>query len=771
MIGELQKFIKGQRKKLTTFIPADELDELAQTNSSEEILSLLLREDKEIDLNPHRLIDRLMTSPKSKKLLQQLANHLSPEQWYEAVSKKNTGGINAAGLWTQNGCTPKSYFKIMMDALPDSQAKIVLLTQPIQRNEAEGYMSSMMTHEKLALPACLKAIKKFTEEEKYSVITSFVGGIDRRNLLLTEKANGKTESILRIMHDKELKERLKDNIRKYYLIKSAGHFLGIHNVKSSSTSPIMVPHYENMSTLEGFEYFIPMLASYTPSKNYKNAFQRIKKAFNAINYKRYKPDTERYINAYREKDLIIIDSGWLEHTITIAAIDGFLIVANRGEGMHEAGGCIIYELEKNLTKEDIKVFIRRKSIEEIQGRIKEICKKDKKGHPIIYAAIDLKTQKYETCSIANKKALIAGLLPLLKHLEKWPKLKSEEKLKINNNTLANARLEYKHFTRYLRDRILTEILSELKNGQYNHELLIDTLAHYSNQHVTTEDRNFVEALLYIIDELPIQLHPLFKSKLTSISSVLVSYLENNGIAAPFPDIIKKATTFKGMILIRKKYRPEFNESIKKLIGGDFSRSEALKWCKHYFDFMVKFEFYDIFLMQMSQLSNQERYKILSSQHAARFNKLIPFLESSIGSKFFDLISKFDSEQKKSLITFEGLISIKTGKLLEWLLEDISSEEVIELLNQEKDKKTDNILQHPHDLDYLTFLEDKIGRKPFKKLIRDSTPKNEEIAWVYQHTIDKPSQDFISKYLPKKDRTKTAEIQSRSNSKEIKLKQK
>lgn len=670
MFEDLIKYINKNRKKLEEFLPGNSLDKLIAARNNSELSECLLEEDK----NGTRLIDLLITLPKSKALLLMLYKKIDSDDWYNVIIQKNSLGSNAVTVWLQNKCLPKKYFRLIIDKLPNFEAKLAVLSQSAECEEKFGKTRySILTHRNVSLSKCLAVLKPYSDDEKVRAILALEGGYEQ-NLLLSKKTREKTDKLLQIIDDESLRTKLKDHKEKHYLKTKAAHFLGIKDKSAPPfvMEPSRIVKFEGMEVRLSFKLFNPILDGYIPTETFKKEFRKIKEAFKLVKLKDM-TDPESYFYNYNHNKLIVFGGGSVEHAVTIGAINGFLIVGNRGDGKDPDAGCVIYELKKGLTEKDIKCFLKKRSLSEMNERIRKICKCNKNDELIKFASFPIKPQKYETCTIANKKAVISGLLPLLKYLDQ-PKKKGDDKSKISEDILEAAQAEYKRFTAYTRHAVLTEILNNLYQKRLNEDQLVETLADYCNQHSNATDPLALEIISRIINELPSYLKQDFNSRLFSRAVVLVSYIQEYGIEEPIPDIVVKASS-EALVSINGSDRMSFSKSILKFLGKQFSEKESAKWCQEYFNFLIKQKMYDILSFHLLNISDELFYHILSKDNSKKFKKLIDFIESPQGDKVLKRIANLSLEYRKELLSNNTVEMIKKTKILDCMLKNFSEEEI------------------------------------------------------------------------------------------------
>jgi len=350
-----------------------------------------------------------------------------------------------------------------------------------------------------------KNLDSISDSQKKAVLMNDKGKIDDavKSLLIDLDSRPLVRSWAEIFKNTDTKKYFKQQIKKIQkdvnLRKLPTHFLGLDDKNNTDFSQ----KGEGLDELFAARQFNKVLNKINPIElnGYTDEFEKIFKAFNSstiidrnfINNK----------NFYDTNKLIIINSGWPGHSVTIAATRKFLLVANRGEGIHERGGCIIYFLEKMLNARQINDLSARRSKLEIEAQILKVVKKQD-GEPKILHAFELSEQKYGTCSIANKKAAVAGLLPLVNSLTYNSKGKEYFNQTLFTSQLDAARISYKQFTYYTRLVILKDNLVKLNKSKLaspKHNEIMDLIASFVKQHLDLNKQSETQLLRQVFDLL------------------------------------------------------------------------------------------------------------------------------------------------------------------------------------------------------------------------------------------------------------------------------
>lgn len=174
-------------------------------------------------------------------------------------------------------------------------------------------------------------------KEKYKEKNSDTGEI----LELIERHTPANEAQQKIMH-----------------LKNACHLLGFNSDKSDINALNLKTHDKMDVKAEGFEdkFTLPLLiealTKYINSapeelkdfNEIKEAFELTQKAY----FEKKEIDTDLLFEQYKKNKMVIIPSGWEEHSITLGLYDGKLIVSNRGEFEHSDGGVTVFELNESF---------------------------------------------------------------------------------------------------------------------------------------------------------------------------------------------------------------------------------------------------------------------------------------------------------------------------------------------------------------------------------------------------------------------------------------
>lgn len=692
MAETLSSFIKRNSNTLIVSISPAVLQTLSSLKTSTECKAALL------DERDNRLIDTLILSDAKacNELLQHIIRQLSPEDWYEVLKAKRADKKNVIDLWLENNAVPLSAFENIISHLPSSAEKIDILTHSAVCDRVGGIdvKYSMITHYKIPFNTRFQALRGLNDQEMEEVVLSFEGGLNNRNILLSCHYFGNLDQLLQQFKDPKVAAKLKDYIKVYYLKKKGSHFLGIKDkhkefnyATNQSTSTSMAddknpPSFEGLARKNALDFFYEALKNYKASAAFVTQIHEIDEAFR-IAVDTYNSTTNEKVQLHKkridDKELVIIPSGWPAHSITVATIGNFLIIANRGEGKHPKGGCIIYQLENPLSEDDIRTFVRAKSKQKIEDRINAVVKKDEFGKPVIFHAVPLHAQKYGSCSIANKKGIVAGLLPVLKHLHAVRPSETH----FSDEIISTSHTEYKRFTHYSRNLILTEIINELSNNLLNENELVDALSDFCNQHLDLNKESEMKLLSRIANEIPEKSKVAFMERLDPYAkTVLQNFKDTKGTKIP-PILITVKDLMHHVDLDEQE---DLIKSLQLLLSGHRSVEESYKWCDRYYKILIKGKLYSIFLEHFSKLTPLQRYEIFSKRNSEKLTHvpnvfLMKFLRDQMGADNFNKLLHYEVKpgEKGTLLNHY----LNNFEIFQFLLNNMSDSQLRESIENNK----------------------------------------------------------------------------------------
>ncbi len=711
---------------ISKLLPQDKVA-LNNVATPKELKALLLKNEV-----PHRLIDRLLTSNSKDDQagLAKIAQELTDDDWYEVLTTKNNNGIDALSYWLQQDCQPVQNVDTILKYLQKSAHKIDILTRSIPCKDSEGdpVEYSLMTNPNLLSEAntILSALLTCSDQEKRQVILSVTEGPTRTTALKFASEQGYMTRLLGIFNSNQtIKDELTDLGDKYFLRKMATHFLGLHDndttfdyksnatkADSSGSKRSKNVTYAGLNQNIAIQQFKTLLNKYRPSIDFRDEFYKIKQAYEIGN-------GQDAWNAYQANNLITIASGWPKHSIYIGAMQDYLVVANRGQGMNPKGGCIIYRLNRPLTLEDIRVFQNQLSQKEIEQRINSIVKKDQNGLPEIVQAIPSKGQKYGTCSIANQKALIDGLLVLLK-LTKHVDLSSDPQTK--KALVEDARKEYKRFTEFTRLTIINKLIQELMNSNLNQHELVASLADFCNQHVDVKKKSELALLSQIVKTLPPKLKTDLLKTLKPSSRIVLWHLEHS---QTLPAIVGKILNNELYSLNTDELKEAFILSYEAYLNQQYSEEEAIKWFTVYFDQAISSEMESVILQQMAHLSNEKLFALLKADNSKSLIRLL--MNSGKSLQIIEqAFKRMTVEERKQLVTPTIVRHIKEGSLLKLAVGDFEDAYLLDLLSKPTEipeydrsliEQADYMpLSDAHDEAFFKYIEERFGRQQFVNMV-------------------------------------------------------
>lgn len=568
-----------REKVLSDELPSACIEDFKKAKDIDDLYKILMNHYLELD---DRLIDFLAANENIFELTRKILENLLPRKRLQAFNETNSlTQYCALDVALKKGSRQVLHY-IAMNILNHTsfESKFNLLTQSTQCNKRFNHHYSILTCPQLSMEEKFEVLKYFNDQEKEELVLAFEGGARDVNLLLLAAHGGYLDELLDLFSDEKLKDKLKNYVHTYYQRKKAAHLLGLSNRKrEEKKNPLkkkLQPKFEGTYDFFALPMVREALHAFRPSDDFTLEFNQINEAFDFIklaspqkgehigrNVELDLSMEEALLKRYIDGKLIVIPSGWPLHSISIGAISipgkgDFLVVGNRGAGKGK-GGCIIYELEQPLTAEDIKVFINKKSQANIQERIKQIVKKNSDNEPILFHALPLKQQGHGTCATANKKALVAGLLVLLKHINS-PETSQGSRITTEASSLASK--EYKKFTNHTRHLTITDLIVDLNNHILNENEIIEALADYCNQHLNVEKQSELELLDRVFREIPEHAKETFLGLIDPHVKVLLYYLNNHGISLPIPQAIKHLIAAEKRVLSKE----ETQETIEFLLA-------------------------------------------------------------------------------------------------------------------------------------------------------------------------------------------------------------
>jgi ankyrin repeat protein len=529
-----QSYLRKESANLEKMYSKEEIQSLRGCYHSEALKKWLLGKSPNQDKSR---IEVLMLAAfkknevSKKNLLEQWVKNLDSDDWVDLIVEADIVNLNFAKKDTLD-----NILDFLLKSVSSNKAKIAILTQNIRSRELGAV--SIVTHPSIPLEKIFNMISSFTDNEKMNIILQDTELSDC--LLLRAEREGKFSELSKLIQNEAIRKELvnlestyKDELNLHNTMKKLGHFLGVKKHDPLNEKDI---DYEGLTDERAYPMFVDMLKKYEPSESFGVEFDKIQHAFSHVDsWGTIIEQAKANFRHYQSDNLVIVPSGWPGHSITIAATDKFLVVGNRGEGMHQQGGCIIYRLTAPLTEDDIKNFTRRSSQATINSQIRKIVEKDQYGAPEVFQAIPLQSQKYGTCHIANKKAVIAGLLPLLRAQRE----NTNDETLFSEFLLTEASKEYKRFTHFSRKSTLDEIAEAMRTTLvHRRETVMKGLVDYCNQHLDINSDSELALLHDLIKSFSENEINEFLDKLNIDAKIVLGYIYENGIEKPIPEYIK-----------------------------------------------------------------------------------------------------------------------------------------------------------------------------------------------------------------------------------------
>jgi hypothetical protein len=594
----------------------------------------------------------------------------------------------------------------------------------------------------------LDLLHHFSDQEKKELI---LANFNTENSKISIAiGNGSFDKLLNDFQEEAEKKELINLKQIFMLKKMAGHILGISeknvdfNPRTNTYTKSTTKKYEGLSTDIALAVFKEKLNSYNPSESFQTEFEAIRRAFSIIDYDcpfdplQRQEQLHKYVSEYSSAGLIVIPSGWIGHSVTLAATKDRIIIANRGEKADPSGGCVIYTLENPLTQDQIFSLMTTTTYNDFKNIIQSLTKHgDRINFPdLFYSVSSIKDQSRGTCSIANKKAVIAGLLVLLK-------ANSPD----NEELIRNCMDEYKKFTNHIRQVVLLELTSELRENLDLEDELLEIFSDFCNEHLDVFKKKELLLIYEIISHIPDRLKADFNARLTPEALWVVSTIQKEGIDYSFPELLKDANYYRKTDSEKSK---NFTQSLIQLVNQESSTTEAYKWCTDYFDYLLDKRNFNILFDQINILIKEDRELFINAflrYDGDKFRKLIGLMQENKNNKQLQectklLLNNFTTQEKIKLLSPSYAYSwlLRTsGDILKVLLDGINPDEVFKLFT-ELDKHlhmydknlhlntfNQNLFEVKHEPSYYHALFDAIGEKLFISLINqfpDCIEKND-----------------------------------------------
>lgn len=613
----------------------------------------------------------------------------------------------------------------------DNDEKLKFLTEPVLGN------SSVMDIFLDIDPKFIEDLfSNLEEREKKEII--YKNFYNRYESMARALDNGSFDNLMNALEDGHDKNDI-INIKKVYMLKKmAGHFMGISATNSnfnSRTNTFQGSEKNSESQYEGLLFKLAMsmfkekLKTYTPSVEFRSEFKAIMHAFECIeevdvNNRQIDKQLEKYVREYSNANLIVIPTGWEKHSVTVAATSEYLIIANRGTRSNDLkGGCTVYRLNAPLTEDAIFSLMKKTTEYDFEKIVQSIVKKKDDGaYDIFYSFNQIKDQSHGTCSIANKKAVVAGILLLLKGQGQ-----------VNDGLVNSCMEEYKKLTTHIRQIALNELTSELRDNLDLKNDLLEIFSDFCNQHLDVTKKKELTIIMDIISNIPDSMKAEFNSLLSMEALWIISKLDEGGIDYPFSELLKDCNFYR---LTQYSYDKtiSFTRSLILLIENDTSITEAFKWCSDYFDYILGKKNFKILFSKLTILAEHDKSLLIKAfleYGGSRCKKLITLMQQNGNDQDLrncvELIFRDMSiNEKVKLLSPEYtspwlLRTIQSGDLLEMVLDGLDLNQIVELFSVvdnyiEDDNLYKNVLDAKHDVSFYQVLYKKIGPDHFKTLI-------------------------------------------------------
>lgn len=280
----------------------------------------------------------------------------------------------------------------------------------------------------------------------------------------------------------------------HYFAYRAGHVLGL-----SDPITVYLNHHryrfatEYAPTEVSLKVLYEQMEAYA-SSNSSAIFQQISTAIKK-NWQLFIKNHSNYTSTaaaaiyqqYRNDELTVVCCGWPGHDVTVVLYGHYLIYTNRGPHGDPYYGSKIFLIEnqKKITEKWIQKLINRKSPQYFNDLLSEvICFKK----PIVRCPSQ--EQKYANCTFVNPKSTVEPLIILLQ-----AGLDANSKMVQQIAYQERFRKKYKHFTTFMRDREIDEIVKNMFYATHPHliafyaSLVKEIISeHHGQRNTTLKDR-------------------------------------------------------------------------------------------------------------------------------------------------------------------------------------------------------------------------------------------------------------------------------------------
>lgn len=263
-----------------------------------------------------------------------------------------------------------------------------------------------------------------------------------------------------------------------YFAARFGHTLGLRGTFTANKVNISLEngefqHFSFTILTEQLEKYVNASKAHPAYTKVLQSFQFTQQLLQQHEHSFSKSAASLFYDRYVRNKLIAFPAGIPEHSFAIALYGGFLVYCNRGKGSQRKYNCAIFPLKHKLTPHHIqKLMTGFESIEAFNNFLSNFIDLDR---PLY--TFHNKSQKYQTCTYANPKAIIGPLSVLV---SVSPNCSGDFLLKCLRS--MPHRSQYKHFTHTLKTGEIHLLIQRMK--QASHPILIQFYAYVVKQVIT-----------------------------------------------------------------------------------------------------------------------------------------------------------------------------------------------------------------------------------------------------------------------------------------------
>jgi hypothetical protein len=745
MFNQLPQFIESNSESLNAIIPAHLLAKLKIANDYHQIIKILLT-PVHLSLTSLRLIDVLLKNDALHFLqLLKLLTKMPTQFWYQLLTTPSNQGVTPLEYWHLDKNGINEPLLTIITHIPANYDKLKLLTTSFKTDFyfSLGTYCTLLTSTLLSLTQRLRLLEGFNEADKFAGALTTEMPTQRSNLFMQLDNANHANNFIQSFTNLKWQQQLTHYLELAHLRQQATHFLGIaDHPLTLDLEPHMLAHFEGMQPQNAINRFNEVLDKFEPMPAamlpFKQEFSAIKQAFKAMDLTQ---DAEYFMQQYQQHNLVILDSGWADHSIALAATPDFLVVANRGQHQHFAGGCVIYPLVHPLNLAQIEQLTGYLTQYTFQKNLRQIINHDNNGVAQLFYALELSPQKYGTCTIANKKALVAGLLPLLKQLS-TPNQKKEE-------ILALSRTAYKAFTLHTRHIVLAKLINQVKLQQEIEQPITDFL----NQHTNLAKPSELALLKQTSNNLPATVLTRLDKNLNPQAKFIMAYLQQFPNLTKVSDTVLQVISYSSILSNFEKQEIFLNHCLT-LMHDDTKIINTSTWYRNQdiLDFLLLTQQYFWLLNSLQNVSKDILKK--SEVHLNIFIKItqaaqqsdqhnIPLIKLCINY----IIDQLDQNQINALLTFNQLDHITEGYWLAYILENLTATQVIHFFNQIP--KNQSPLSELRDLAYLKYVANNVSPQRFIEFMTISATNGNIYPLLFDYSNDIACFNFLKAQLNSK----------------------